>query len=134
MAVGRMSHAGLTVPPALCLVADAYREYVERTGLLARIILELSRKAFDEMRWEEIWDAALRIRGMFLREPMPAALETALRESVQQTFGGSRVVVRSSGLMEDTAGASFVGLHDSFVNVRGTDAILDHIRPVRASL
>ncbi len=36
--------------------------------------------------------------------------------------------------MEDTAGASFAGLHEAYVNVRGTDAILDHIRFVWASL
>jgi len=79
MALATMTRAGLAVPPALCLTAAAYRHYVQSTGLLARISLELSRKAFDEMRWEEMWDAALRIRSIFLREPIPRPLEEALR-------------------------------------------------------
>ncbi|MFZ2087764.1 MAG: PEP/pyruvate-binding domain-containing protein, partial [Desulfobaccales bacterium] len=45
-----------------------------------------------------------------------------------------RCVVRSSAPGEDSRQASFAGLHASFVNVVGLDAVLDHIKLVWASL
>jgi len=42
--------------------------------------------------------------------------------------------VRSAGLSEDSRTASFAGLHDSFINVRGAEAILERITMVWASL
>ena len=65
-ALGVMTRSGARVPPGVCITDDAYRHYVGRTGLADRIRLELSRKRFEDMRWEEIWDAAHRIRAGFL--------------------------------------------------------------------
>ena len=48
----------------VCITSDAYQEYAVNTGLRERILLELHRKDFKEMRWEEIW-VATRIRNMF---------------------------------------------------------------------
>jgi len=86
------------------------------------------------MRWEEMWDAALRIRNMFLRTPIPADLLTTLRPPIAERFSDKAVVVRSSAPGEDSAKASFAGLHESYVNVRGTESILEHVRLVWASL
>jgi pyruvate,water dikinase len=133
-ALARMARAGFTVPDTVCVLADAYAAYVDATGLRERIPLELSRKDFSDMRWEEIWDASLRIRNMFLNKPMPAPLRDALGDALSLRFGDRAVVVRSSAPGEDSARASFAGLHESFVNVRGTDAILEHVRLVWASL
>jgi hypothetical protein len=36
---------------------------------------ELGRKSFDEMRWEEMWDASLRIRNLFMNTPLPPTWE-----------------------------------------------------------
>jgi pyruvate,water dikinase len=44
------------------------------------------------------------------------------------------VAVRSSAIGEDSADASFAGQHDTFLNVRGRDAVLDAIARCRASL
>jgi pyruvate,water dikinase len=107
---------------------------VNRTGLRERILLELHRKDFKEMRWEEIWDCATRIRNMFLRIPIPAEIEASFRGVIASQFSGKSVVVRSSAPDEDTATSSFAGLHESYLNIRGTDAILEHVRKVWASL
>lgn len=133
-ALARMAAAGLPVPDTLCVGVEAYRRFVASTGLRERILLELNRKVFGEMRWEEIWDTALRIRSHFLRTPIPEALRAALAGPIQARFGADPVVVRSSAPREDAAGTSFAGLHDSFVNLRGVDAILEHIVRVWASL
>ncbi len=133
-ALATMSKQGFNIPDTLCVTSDLYDEYVTRTGLRERILLELHRKDFQEMRWEEIWDCATRIRNMFLRIPIPSEIEANFRETIASQFSGKSVVVRSSAPDEDTATSSFAGLHESYLNIRGTDAIVEHVRKVWASL
>lgn len=133
-ALAVMHRAGLQVPGALCIPAAVYRHYVRVTGLGERILMELGRKEFQEMRWEEMWDAALRIRNMFLTTPLPSEQYQPLAAIITDKMGQCATVVRSSAPDEDSAAASFAGLHESYVNVRGTEAILEHVRLVWASL
>jgi rifampicin phosphotransferase len=129
-----LARTGAKVPPGVCVTVDAYRQYVRLTGLAERIRLELSRKNFTEMRWEEIWDASLRIRNMFITTPLPQQLYRTMSGPLLERFGDTAVVVRSSSPDEDSRRVSFAGLHESFVNIRGNEEILDHVRLVWASL
>jgi pyruvate,water dikinase len=129
-----MARKGMNVPDALCVKADAYEQFIAVAGLRERILLELNRKNARDMRWEEMWDTSLRIRNMFLNTPLPAPLSTALGPPIQERFQDKRVVVRSSAPGEDSSHTSFAGLHESYVNVWGTAAILEHIKRVWASL
>ncbi len=133
-ALALLAKGGFAVPDTLCVTSETYQEYVCRTGLRERILLELNRKGFKDMRWEEIWDCATRIRNMFLRKPIPFEIEEELKKVIEAQFRGKSVVVRSSAPEEDAISASFAGLHESYVNIKGVDAILDHIRKVWASL
>ena len=133
-ALANLAAHGFAVPPALCISADGYNQYMSGTNLCDRVLFELGRKRFEDMRWEEIWDAALRIRNLFLTTPMPAELHALLHDAVTRLFGDAPVVVRSSAPGEDSAEASFAGLHESFVNVRGPADVLKHVRLVWASL
>jgi pyruvate,water dikinase len=134
LALSLMLQNGFEVPETLCVCTEAYRAYVDRKGLRERILLELHRKDFQDMRWEEIWDASLRIRNMFLTTPMSKTLARELGGEIESRFGSRPVVVRSSAPGEDSADASFAGLHESYVNVQGVDSILDHVKRVWASL
>ena len=125
---------GITIPETLCIPGEVYETYVDQTGLRERISLELNRKAFSQMRWEEIWDCATRIRSLFVRKVFPSAIKRKLSVSIEQKFGDKPVAVRSSALDEDDAESSFAGLHESFINIHGVDAILKHVRLVWASL
>jgi phosphoenolpyruvate synthase/pyruvate phosphate dikinase len=129
-----LSRMGMRVPDALCVKAEAYNQFVNVAGLRERILLEVHRKNFQEMRWEEMWDASLRIRNMFLKTPIPPEIAKELRSAIEKKFQDKAVVVRSSAPGEDSAQASFAGLHESYVNIRGTEAILEHLRLVWASL
>jgi phosphohistidine swiveling domain-containing protein len=133
-ALSRLAREGFSVPRGAVVPVEAYRAYVGPTGLRERILLELNRKPFESMRWEEMWDAALRIRNLFLKTPLPAELHGALLAEAERAFGDSPVAVRSSAPGEDSAGASFAGLHESFLNVRGAASIVEHVRLVWASL
>jgi pyruvate,water dikinase len=64
--LARMGNEGISVLGGLSISIEAYRRFVAETGLALRIGRELNRKPFKDMRWEELWDAALRIRNMFL--------------------------------------------------------------------
>ena len=133
-ALARLQRSGMPVPFTLVVTTRAYRDFVAANGLQEKILLELNRKAFADMRWEELWDAALRIRNLFLTQPLPENLTRALHQGVADRFAKLPAVIRSSAPQEDSAGASFAGLHESYVNVRGEARIIDHIRRVWASL
>ncbi len=133
-ALAEMARAGIPVPETLCISTRAYEAYVSDTGLRERIMLELSRKDFAEMRWEELWDASLRIRNLFLRTPMPDDIAAVLSQVLAPRYHRRPTVIRSSAPGEDSETVSFAGLHESFVNVVGIDDILEHVRLVWASL
>jgi pyruvate,water dikinase len=134
VALAEMSRRGFPVPRFICITTDAYTRYATETGLRPRIELELNRKDFHDMRWEEIWDASLRIRNMFLRTQIPENLRQEISDAYRSVFKGAAVVVRSSAPAEDTKESSFAGLHESYVNIRGEDAVLEHVKKVWASL
>ncbi len=133
-ALSRMIREGFPVPGGVVVPVEAYRRYVDLTGAGEMIMMELNRKPFASMRWEEMWDAALRIRNLFLKTPIPPELELELAETFDRRFGVVPVAVRSSAPGEDSEGSSFAGLHESFVNIRGTRDIIENIRLVWASL
>ena len=134
LALATLMREGITVPDGLCVTTTVYEAFIRTTGLDTRIGLEVGRLPLAEMRWEEIWDMALRIRNLFLKTPIPDHLKETLASKLETRFLGHSVAVRSSSPHEDRAGSSFAGLHESYVNVRGLDAILEHIRLVWASL
>ncbi|MBW2603885.1 MAG: hypothetical protein JRE28_06150 [Deltaproteobacteria bacterium] len=129
-----MAREGFNIPDTLFITVDAYNTFVNADGLRERILLELNRKKFKDMRWEEVWDCATRIRNIFLKKQIPDSLKSYLTEKIRSHFSGKTLAVRSSAPDEDASGSSFAGLHESYVNVRGTSSILDHIRLVWASL
>jgi len=133
-ALGNLYHGNFPVPTAAAVTAGAYDTYISSTGLADRIGLELGKKDFRDMRWEEIWDASLRIRNLFITTPLPDDLAETVRKPLERLFHNRPVAVRSSAPGEDSSEASFAGLHESYLNVRGSDAVLDHIRLVWASL
>lgn len=133
-ALAVLARSGFQVPDALCVSTRAYELFVQENDLSRRIALEMGRKPFEAMRWEEIWDSALRIRNLFAKSRLPAGLESELAWGIAGQFGESRVSVRSSAPGEDSGSTSFAGLHESFVNVRGLQDILERIKLVWASL
>ncbi|MFO7811517.1 MAG: PEP/pyruvate-binding domain-containing protein [Pelovirga sp.] len=134
VALAELTRCGYSVPQSLAIPCDCYRDYLQATGLGARLTMELGRKDFSQMRWEELWDAALRIRNLFLTTSMPPSLEVEITTALNGHFPEQPLVIRSSAPGEDSASCSFAGLHDSFVNVRGRREQLLAIRKVWASL
>jgi pyruvate,water dikinase len=138
--LAQLARAGFQVPDGFCITAPAYIHFVRAANLDRVIRMELGRKPFEAMRWEEIWDAALRIRAAFLSAPIPARLAQAITAALEKLAAGRPrtgarpLVVRSSAPGEDAADRSFAGLHESVVGVTGLEGALDAVRVVWASL
>jgi pyruvate,water dikinase len=133
-ALSTLIRSGVNVPQGICITTGAYRRFIKENTLQGLLQNELGRKRLVDMRWEEMWDASLRIRNMFLRSEISIEVIHEITAAVERLLGSCATVVRSSSLLEDEAGGSFAGLHESHVNVRGADAILHHTKLVWASL
>ncbi len=131
--LGRLLEAGYRVPNGFCISVRAYERFVESAELAAKIQMELGRKRFSAMRWEEIWDAALRIRSSFLAAPIPDDIAEPIRERYRRITARA-LAVRSSAPGEDGASRSHAGLHESLVGVKDEQGLLDAVRIVWASL
>ncbi len=132
--LARLAGAGFTVPAGFVLTTAAYQAFIDQAKITTAIRMELGRKPMDEMRWEEIWDTALRIRSLFLSHALPGHLLEIIADGMTRFDKGAALAVRSSAVGEDSAGRSFAGLHESIIGVRGPQAVADAVRLVWASL
>ena len=132
--LSQLARAGFTVPRGVCLTTWAYESFVDDADIVNTIRMELGRKSLDEMRWEEIWDAALRIRAAFMSQPLSDSLQSTIAEVLSAFDSSTPLAVRSSAIGEDSADRSFAGLHESIIGVRRTNAVRDAVRLVWASL
>ena len=134
LALFQMTAAGLPVPKPVCIGTSAYDLFVDHNHLREKIGLELYRKSIRDMRWEEIWDASLRIKLLFMKAKIDGELEANILDTIRDHFGDRPLAIRSSAPEEDGAGGSFAGLHESYINVAGPHEIVKKIKMVWASL
>jgi pyruvate, water dikinase len=131
-----LTTAGVRVPNGFATTADAYRAFLAQDGLAARIEAEL--EAFDIDDVQTLAAAGKRIRGWIEATPFPADLEAQIRTDyarMEQEAGANvAVAVRSSATAEDLPDASFAGQQETYLNVRGIDAVLIAVKQVFASL
>ena len=132
--LAKIHEQGVIVPRTFCIPCRVYETYLTHTRLKDRILLEINRKPFKQLRWEEIWDISLRIRNLFLTTPIPQHIRKDLSLLIRGYCGDTPFAVRSSAPGEDDQASSFAGLHDSFLNIIGTDDIIKHVKLVWASL
>ncbi|WP_320047933.1 PEP/pyruvate-binding domain-containing protein [uncultured Ilyobacter sp.] len=131
--LSKLNSSGYLIPDGISLTEDIYRNFLNETGLIDKIRMELARRELSSMRWEELWDTSLRIRNLFLRTEIPEKTYRELRHGLS-AYEDLPVVVRSSAPGEDSGNSSFAGLHESYVDIEGVDNIITHIKLVWASL
>lgn len=132
--LAELAQSGFRVPRGFCVSTLCYEEFVRHNQLEKDIQFELGRKPLAAMRWEEIWDAALRIRSRFLAGQLPREVASGVREIVANLPENRPLAVRSSARGEDHPSASFAGLHQSVVGVSGVEAVITALKVVWASL
>jgi pyruvate,water dikinase len=130
-----LQQQGFPVPAGYCLPVGVYHEFLNQTGLESFIGIELQRKDFAEMRWEEIWDVSLRIRNHFTTREWPHEMKRRLLDDLRTVAAAwPATAVRSTAPGEDSSSQSFAGLHESRVMLRKAEDIIEAIRTVWASL
>jgi pyruvate, water dikinase len=132
--IGNLKSAGVRVPDGFATTADAYRRFVAQTELGDRIDTELAALDVEDVR--ALAETGRRIRAAVLEQPLPADLESDIRAAFARLDDGGEAsfAVRSSATAEDLPDASFAGQQETFLNVRGIDAVLTAIKEVFASL
>jgi pyruvate, water dikinase len=133
--ISQLSGLGVSVPGGFATTADAYRRFIGDTGLAERISARLAGLDTDDVA--ELARAGTEIRAAVVAQPFPADLEADIRAGYEQLSGtdqGMSFAVRSSATAEDLPDASFAGQQETFLNVRGIEAILTAVREVFASL
>jgi pyruvate, water dikinase len=132
--LGELTSAGFAVPPGFVVGAPAYAAFREASGLGERLAAALSDLDVDDPAALEA--ASAEARAAVEAAPMPEALETAIRAAHEELAPDPRasVAVRSSATAEDTASASFAGMNETFLNVRGGDALIAAVHACWASL
>ena len=133
--ISNLSAAGVVVPDGFATTAEAYWRFIGDTGLADLISAELAGLDTDDVR--RLAEVGGRIRAAVVDQRFPADLETDIRTAYDRLAGGDEeksFAVRSSATAEDLPDASFAGQQETFLNVRGIDAILVAVRQVFASL
>lgn len=122
------------VPDGFAVTADTYRQIVLENGLGPRLATILSATDWTDSRRAR--DAAAKLRELIEAARWPRGLSSALTAAYAGLSGGRpiAVAVRSSATAEDLPGASFAGLHESYLNVRGAAALEAAVRRCMASL
>ena len=134
--ISQLAGSGVRVPGGFATTADAYRNFLEFEGLAARIEARLA--TLDVSDVKALTAAGQEIRAWITAQPLPPALEAAIRESyaaMEAASGGTLcVAVRSSATAEDLPDASFAGQQETFLNIAGVDNVLKALHEVFASL
>lgn len=131
--LGELTRAGIAPPPGFVVATSAFEKFLETTGGFIRDALaEL--KADDLPAIEE---AGRIIRARIETTALPAEVERDIRAAHAALCGGDAsapLAVRSSATSEDGEDASFAGLQDTYLWLRGADSVLAHVRRCWASL
>jgi pyruvate,water dikinase len=154
MSLASLLRANLPVPGGFHVTTAAYRAFVTANGLQPRILEIMA--SVDSSSPAALESASDQIRALFTAAAIPLEITeeiTAAYQSINQPsaitnqqsvagepFLGSLeqpalpVAVRSSATAEDLPDASFAGQQDTYLNIRGTEAVLDAVRRCWASL
>ena len=128
-----MTSAGMNVPDGFYVTTSAYRQYVA-DGNLQTTILDLAKPGASG-RTLSFDSAAQSIQALFERAPLREEVIDQIRQAYAFLEGDSpAVAVRSSANAEDLPDMSFAGQQDTYLNVRGEDALIEAVRNCWASL
>ncbi|MEU9971164.1 rifamycin-inactivating phosphotransferase [Streptomyces malaysiensis] len=123
---------GIRVPDGFCVTTDAFRQIMAEVPSIDDQLDQLSRVNPDDR--EAIRTLSARIRRTIEGIAIPGDLAGAITRALGRHGEQAAYAVRSSATAEDLPTASFAGQQDTYLNVVGPTAILQHISRCWASL
>ncbi len=131
-----LTSKGVQVPNGFAITAEAYKHLLKESG-----VEEAIRKALDGLDTHNIQDLKKRgkkVRDIILKADFPKDLEKAIIDAykkMEEIYGeGVDVAVRSSATAEDLPDASFAGQQETYLNIRGTESLIEACHKCFASL
>ncbi|AOK88322.1 phosphoenolpyruvate synthase [Paenibacillus polymyxa] len=123
---------GIHVPQGFCVTTVGYQKAIEQKETYYALLDRLTRlKAEDRAQIGEI---SRQIRQIIMEVEVPADVVEAVTHYLSQFGEEHAYAVRSSATAEDLPHASFAGQQDTYLNIIGKEAILQHISKCWASL
>jgi pyruvate,water dikinase len=135
--IRRLAPVGVSVPDGFAVTSDAFRRHISDAGIAEEIYGALD--ALDPGDVKALAATGHRIRERVRSAALPdevAEQVTVAYRALSKQYGEEQtdVAVRSSATAEDLPSASFAGQQDTYLNVRGDEALRAAIRNCMASL
>src|SRR5258708_11682264 len=116
---------GIRVPAGFCVTTDAFRRIMAEAPSIDDRLDQLSRLNPDDR--EAIRTLSAEIRRTIEGIAIPGDLAAAITRALAQLGEQAAYAVRSSATAEDLPTASFAGQQDTYLNVVGPAAVLQHV-------
>ncbi len=133
--ISNLAGAGVSVPGGFATTAQAYRDFLELSGLNAQIHAALDALDVDDVN--ALAKTGSQIRQWIMEAEFPEKLNEEIRTAFAALSAGNpdmAVAVRSSATAEDLPDASFAGQQETFLNIRGVENVIRAAKEVFASL
>lgn len=127
---------GINIPNGFATTSEAYRKFIKENKLINPIREEL--KKYEEGT-QNLEDTGYQIRELFHNGIFPISVAESIRKAYdrlceESDINNVAVAVRSSATAEDLPTASFAGLQETFLNVRGKEQLIEMSKECYASL
>jgi len=127
---------GVNIPDGYAITAHAYRTLIQSAGIWDNIKEVL--KDLDTHDMHNLSTRGKKVRDLIYNAPMPKELRDEIVKAYKKLcdeYGpNTDVAVRSSATAEDLPDASFAGQQETFLNIRGEEALIDACKRCFASL
>jgi phosphoenolpyruvate synthase/pyruvate phosphate dikinase len=123
---------GIQVPAGFCVTTVGYQKAIEQNETYHALLDQLTMLKVEDR--DQIGEISRKIRQILMEVEIPADVACAVVHYLSQFGDGHAYAVRSSATAEDLPQASFAGQHDTYLNVIGVNAIMQHISKCWASL
>jgi pyruvate,water dikinase len=137
--LGEMIHAGMPVPPGFAVTAYAYEKFIETTHIAEKIYEIINKTVTDKNDPKQYDAASKKIRGLIEKTSVPEEIANSVKSAYKKlteklNLKDVFVAVRSSATAEDLPDASFAGQQETYLNVKGTDELLENVVKCWSSL
>jgi len=134
--ISNLANVGVQVPGGFATTSYAFNHFLEQSGLNDKIYALLD--TLDVSDVHALAECGEKIRNWIIDTPFLPEMQKDIEEAYAKLAGefseDASFAVRSSATAEDMPDASFAGQQETFLNVRGLDAVMTAIKHVFASL